>query len=126
MARILLIEHDESHRLLFHEELIEEGYEVLFARNGKEAWQFLEEGSCDLMIMDIASLTGEGTDGLRKKRKRYKDVPWIAQVDIPTYKQHPLACLADASVVKSSDLSLLKEAIKRLLAKKSNRLTGKL
>ncbi len=125
MARILFIERDESQRLLFHEELIEEGYEVLFARNGKEAWQSLEEASCDLVIMDISSLTGEGADRLRKIRKRYKNVPWIAQLDVPAYKQHPLACLADASLVKSSDLSLLKETIKRLLAEMRNEITRK-
>ena len=37
MAKILIVEDDEAQRFLYQEELVEEGYKVVLAKNGKEA-----------------------------------------------------------------------------------------
>ena len=42
--KILVVEDEESLRLLYEEELKAEGYEILTAGNGKEAIQQLEAG----------------------------------------------------------------------------------
>jgi len=55
MAKLLIIEDDESQRLLYEEELQEEGYEVVLAKSGKEALMCLE-GS--LLIKATLRTTG--------------------------------------------------------------------
>ena len=42
MAKILIVEDDESQRLLYEEELQEERYEVVLAKSGREALKCLE------------------------------------------------------------------------------------
>jgi len=41
--KILIVEDDESQRLLYSEELREEGYEPIAAKNGKEAMHLLKK-----------------------------------------------------------------------------------
>jgi DNA-binding NtrC family response regulator len=41
--KILLVENEEGQRQLYEQELKEEGYLVIWARNGKEALKHLEE-----------------------------------------------------------------------------------
>ena len=45
MAKLLIVEDDESQRLLYEEELQEEGYEVVLAKSGREALKCLK-GPC--------------------------------------------------------------------------------
>ena len=53
MAKILIVEDDESQRFLYQEELQEEGYKVALAKSGKEALKYLEASLFDLIILDI-------------------------------------------------------------------------
>jgi DNA-binding response OmpR family regulator len=66
--KILLVENEEGQRLLYEQELNEEGYQVLWARNGKEALKHLEELPCDLVVLDIVMPEMEGLEVLVKKR----------------------------------------------------------
>jgi DNA-binding response OmpR family regulator len=115
--RILLVENEESQRLFYEQELNEEGYLVLWARNGKEALQYLEESSCDLVILDIVMPEMDGLEVLTKIVSRYKKMPVILHTAYAHYKNDFMTWLADAFVVKSSDLSVLKKTVKELLRK---------
>jgi len=119
MAKLLIVEDDESQRLLYEEELQEEGYEVVLAKNGKEALKCLERTLFDLIILDIRMPEMDGTEALGKIASRYKETPVILHTAYPEYRNQFIALLADAFILKSSDLSLLKKAVKELLEEKN-------
>jgi CheY-like chemotaxis protein len=114
MAKILIVEDNEAQRFLYHEELVEEGYEVVLAGNGKEALKCLEGSPFDLILLDIRMLIMNGTELQVKISSRYKEAPVIIHRAYPEYRNQSAASLADAFVLKSSDLSLLKKTVKEL------------
>ncbi len=116
--KILLVENEEDQCLLYEQELREEGYRVLCARNGKEALKCLEESPCDLVILDIRMPEMDGIEVLGKIISRYKKMPVILHTAYAHYQGDFMTWLADAFVVKSYDLSVLKKAVKELLGKK--------
>jgi DNA-binding NtrC family response regulator len=113
--RILIVENEEGQRLLYEQELNEEGYFVLCAGNGKEALKCLEESACDLVVLDIVMPEMDGIEVLSKIASRYKKMPVILHTAYAHYKNDFMTWLADAFVVKSSDLSVLKKTAKKLL-----------
>jgi DNA-binding response OmpR family regulator len=124
--RILLVEDEEAQRLLYEQELSEEGYYILWAKNGKEALKHLEESHFDLVVLDILMPEMDGIEVLGKIVSRYKKLPVILHSAYPHYQSDFMTWLADAFVVKSSDLLVLKKTIKELLRKnnKEKRLHG--
>jgi CheY-like chemotaxis protein len=118
MAKILIVEDDESQRFLYQEELQEEGHDVVLAKDGKEALKCLEGTLFDLIILDIRMPEMDGIEALGKITSRYKKIPVILHTAYPEYRNQFIALLADAFVLKSSDLSLLKKTVKELLKRK--------
>jgi len=123
--KILLVENEEGQRLLYEQELNEEGYLVLCAKNGKEALKRLEESPCDLVILDIRMPEMDGLEVLAKIVSRYKKMPVILHTAYAHYKNDFMTWLADAFVVKSSDLSVLKKTVKELLRKNGEEKDGR-
>lgn len=120
-AKILLVEDERAQRLLYTQELEDEGYEVYAAKNGLEALEYQVDKQPDLAILDIA-LTGE--DGLELMAKMLsvdEDLPIILHTAYPEWQQNWRGKLADAYVVKSSDLSHLKGLIQQLLGQRYQR-----
>ena len=122
MARILIVEDNEAQRFLYHEELVEEGYEVVLAKNGPEALKCLEESPFDLIVLDILMPEMNGTEFLGKISGRYKETPVVIHTAYPEYKSQFISLMANAFVLKSADLSVLKTTVRDLLIKKE---TGK-
>jgi DNA-binding NtrC family response regulator len=121
MAKILIVEDDEAQRFLYQVELQEEGYEVILARNGKVALGCLEKSLCDLIVLDIRMPEMDGIEALEKIVSRYKKTPVILHTAYPEYRNQSIASLADAFILKSSDLWLLKKTVKELLEEKKKR-----
>ena len=118
MAKILIVEDDEAQRFLYHEELTEEGYEIVLARNGVEALKCLEESPFDLIVLDIRMPIMNGTEVIGKISSRYKETPVIIHTAYPEYRSQFISFMVDGFVVKSADLSLLKTTVRGLLEKR--------
>ena len=118
MARLLVVDDESSIRLLFSQELGEEGYEVVTAASAAEAVDRLQEGEFDLVLLDIKLKNESGLDLLQKIVKERHEMPVILCTAFSCYKDDFSAWLADSYVVKSSDLQELKEEIRKVLAKK--------
>ncbi len=118
MARILVVDDEESIRLLYGEELAEEGHEVATAATAIEAAEKLAAGTFDLVVLDIKLKNESGLDLLQKIVKERHEMPVILCTAFSCYKDDFSAWLADGYVVKSSDLTELKDEIKRVLNKK--------
>ena len=59
----MLVEDEPAIRLLFEEELQEDGYEVFTAGDEREAIQRFEEGKLDLIILGVAAIIAPGGKG---------------------------------------------------------------
>jgi len=119
--KILVVEDEEGLRLLYEEELKGEGYEVLTARNGREAIQQLEQGKPDLIVLDIVMPVMDGMETLGRIVGKERKIPIILHTSYPGYRDDFMSWAADAYVTKSSDLTQLKDTIKRLLEKGKTR-----
>jgi CheY-like chemotaxis protein len=115
--KILVVEDEEGLRLLYEEELESEGYEVLTARNGKEAIQQLEQGRPDLIILDIVMPVMDGMEALGRIVGKDRKIPIILNSSYPGYRQDFMSWAADAYVTKSTDLGELKDTVRKLLGK---------
>ena len=121
MSKILVVDDEANICVLYSEELKDEGYEVVTASNTIEAVERLQEGHFDLAVLDIKLKNESGIDLLQKLVKERHDMPVILCSAFSCYKDDFSAWLADGYVVKSGDLTELKQEIARVLAKKAQR-----
>jgi two-component system, response regulator, stage 0 sporulation protein F len=118
MKRILLVEDDRHLQFLIREELADDGYDVAVASNGREALTLLfDEGNDepDLIILDIRMPKMDGLDAFGHILKSKIDKPVIIHSAYASYRDNPIAMAADAYVLKSHDLTRLKNTISELL-----------
>ena len=121
MSKILVVDDEANIRILYAEELADEGYQVVTAANTAEAVEKLQEGAFDLAVLDIKLKNESGIDLLQKLVKERHDMPVILCSAFSCYKDDFSAWLADGYIVKSGDLTELKQEIARVLAKKAQR-----
>jgi len=115
MARLLVVDDDKNLRLLYEQELQEEGHEVVLAGSGPEALYYLKTKRPDLIILDISMPGMDGIEALGKILARDKTMPVILNTAYSTYKDNFMTWSADAYVVKQGDLTELKAKIKDVL-----------
>ncbi len=117
MKRILIADDEESLRRLYQEEFEEEGYEVILAGNGNEVLARLEDSDRppDIIVMDIRMPGMNGIDTLRVIKEKYPHIPVILCSAYSEFKQDFSVWASDDYVVKSSDLTELKETVKKHL-----------
>jgi DNA-binding response OmpR family regulator len=116
--KILIVEDDASQRLLYSEELKEEGYEPITVKNGKEAMQILKKIKPDLIVLDIIMPVMDGMEALGRIIGKHKDIPIVLYSSYPHYRDDFMSWAADTYLTKSSDLTELKETVRNLLEKK--------
>ncbi len=121
MNRILVVDDEANIRLLYAAELAEEGYHVSSAASISEAMEKLAASPFDLMVLDIKLKNESGIDLLQRVVKEHHDIPVILCSAFSYYKDDFSAWLADGYVVKSGDLTELKQEIAKALAKKALR-----
>jgi len=124
MAAILVVDDEAGIRLLYSQELADEGYQVDTAGNIAEALEKLQGNRYDLAVLDIKLKNESGLDLLQKIVKERNDMMVILSTAFSCYKDDFSAWLADSYVVKSSDMQELKDEIGRVLAKKQKAATA--
>ena len=117
VKKVLVVDDEEHIRLLYSEELKEEGYEVLTAKDAKDADKKIGEFKPHIITLDIRMPGIDGIEFLRKFRERDKATPVILCTAYSDYKQDFRVWASEAYVVKSSDLAPLKKTIKEVLEK---------
>lgn len=118
MAKLLVVDDEANIRLLYAQELSDEGYSVVTAASALEAVEKLQAESFDLAVIDIKLKNESGIDLLQRIVKERHALPVILCTAFSCYKDDFSAWLADGYVVKSSDLQELKDEISRVLAKR--------
>lgn len=115
MAKVLVVDDEEHIRMLYSEELSEEGYKVWAAATGHELLRRIKSLQPEVVVLDIRLVDYDGLELLQEIRNQYHDLPVILCTAYDTYKEDPKSIAADYYVVKSFDLSELKMAIQRAL-----------
>jgi CheY-like chemotaxis protein len=119
MARILLVEDEESLQLLYQQELEEDGHEVVCASDGKSAVRMALDVTPDVVIMDINLPENmDGIECMSKILSGNRDIPVIINTGYSEYQDNFMSWAADAYVLKSADLGPLREAIRSALERK--------
>ncbi len=119
MTTILLVEDDKNQCLLYEQELRLEGYEIVTAADGKEALEKAQEQPLDMVIMDVNLPKMDGIEAIGRILSKSKDIPIIINTAYSIYKDNFMSWAADAYIVKSSDLTELKNKIKELLTREA-------
>ncbi|NIO17516.1 MAG: response regulator [Deltaproteobacteria bacterium] len=115
MRKILVVDDEESIRLLYKEELEDEGYEVAVAADGMEALEKFQLFQPDLVTLDLKMPGMDGLEVLQKIRKVDMDIPIVLLTAYSEFKQDFTTWASNAYIVKSMDLSELKVTIKEFL-----------
>ncbi len=111
MSKILVVDDEEHIRLLYSEELKEAGYEVTTAEGGYKLIERIEEEKPDLVILDIKMPHYNGLDILQDIRNDFYDLPVILSTAYDSFKDDVKSIAANFYVVKSLNLTELKNKI---------------
>ena len=115
MKKILIVDDEDVIRMLYAEELREEGYDVVTTGSGHGLIELVEQERPDLIVLDIKMAEHNGLDLLQDIRKEFYNIPVILCSAYSSYKGDLKSIAADYYVVKSADLSELKRKIKMAL-----------
>jgi DNA-binding NtrC family response regulator len=115
MSTVLIIDDDSDIRDLYSTVLAGEGYQVMVAENCAEADSSLKNQKIDLVILDIQLGQESGLNMLQQIIKDHAYLPVILCSAYNYYKNDVSSWQANAYIVKSSDLTELKEGTERLL-----------
>jgi CheY-like chemotaxis protein len=113
--KILIVDDEEVIRMLYGEELEEDGYSVVTAGSGHGLIEMIGKEKPDLVVLDIKMAEHDGLDLLQDIRKDYYNIPVILCSAYSSFKGDLKSIAADYYVVKSADLSELKQKIKMAL-----------
>lgn len=114
--RILIIEDEPLLRKNIAISLRREGYEVMEANNGAEAWKILNVSSIDLLILDIGLPDYDGINLLREIRAIHPQLPAIVITarDAPDVENRAIESGASAFFTKPIVLRVLKAEIRNI------------
>ncbi len=118
MSKILVVDDEEHVRLLYSEALKEAGYEVTSTEGGHEILEKIGEEKPDLVILDIKMLDYNGLAILQDIRNHFYDLPVILSTAYDSFKEDMKSIAADFYVIKSFDLTELKQKIAMALERK--------
>jgi two-component system, response regulator, stage 0 sporulation protein F len=117
MARILVVDDEKPLRVLYRHELELEGYDVETAGTADEGIQRVREQNWDLVILDIRMPGKDGLEALGEMLGERRDIRVIINSAYGTFKDNFMSWAAEDYVVKSSDLTELKDKVTEVLAR---------
>jgi len=118
MEKILCVDDDPSLLRLYQDELSEEGYKVILAKDGQEALSKLAKEKPQVVVLDIRMPVMDGIRTLTAMLGKDRQIPVILNTAFPQYRENFMTWGAEAYVIKSSDLTELKQKIREVLEKR--------
>ena len=91
---------------------------MILSRNGKEALEKFGKEKPDLVVMDIRMPVMDGIEALTVMLGKNRQIPVILNTAYPQYRENFMTWGAEAYVIKSSDLTELKQKIREVLEKR--------
>ena len=115
IERVLIVDDEAVVRSGISRALHNRNIATETAANGEEALLLLKDHAFDLVLLDIKMEDIDGLEVLENIRAKTGKMPVILNSAYNTYKNNFTSWLADAYLVKSSDLSELKNKVRELL-----------
>jgi len=116
--KILVVDDEKHIRMLYQEELEEEGYAVATSDGEEPILDLLDRERPGVVILDIRlGPERSGLDLLQLIRSRNTQVPVILSTAYDSFQHDLKSIAADYYVVKSVDLSELKNKVRQALAR---------
>jgi len=114
-SKILIVEDDQYIRMLFAEELIEEGYDVITCEDGARLGDLIEQENPQLIVMGIRWDLKKGFDFLKDGKNTYGNVPVIL-CNSDRARRYDLESIGGVfHVITNSNVQKVKYQIKRVL-----------
>ena len=117
MAKLLIVDDEGDIRHLYAAELEDDGHQVMTAADGATALHLLQNNEFYAVILDIQLDQESGLALLQKISQERGQLPVILCTAFCSYRDDFSSWLADAYVVKSSNLDELKEQVRQVLAR---------
>ena len=114
MSSILVVDDDERIQKTCMRELGAEGYRVCTARDGREGLRQAMTAHPDLVVLDISMPGMDGIETLSRLLGANRRLPVILYTEDGGYKNNYMTWAAEDYVIKSEDLTNLKQAILRI------------
>jgi len=117
--RVLVVEDDEAVRLMLHEGLHRDGFEVVVASNVRDALRLIATETFDVLLSDLhMPLAGDGFTLVSAMRHTHPDALTIVLSGYPALDEAMSAILAQADEIfaKPIRIGALKELIRTRLA----------
>lgn len=115
MKKLLIVDDEKNLRMLYKTEFEVEGYLVDSAPDAQQALSMFERERYDLVILDIRMPGMDGVEALGKFLGRDNKIPVIINSAFDSYKDNFMSWAADSYVIKSADLTELKQKVKEAL-----------
>lgn len=115
MKTILVVDDEEHILKLYQKVFTDDGFEVKIANTGEEAIQMVRKDDINLVVLDIKMEGLSGLETLSELRKTKRSMPIILNSAYSTYKTDFQSWLADAYLVKSTNMDELRFKVHELL-----------
>ena len=93
---ILIVDDDANQRSLYEEELIDEGYAILTAEDGRQALQVAQDTPPDLIVMDVNMPKMDGLDTMARFLEIDRHIPVVIHTAYASYRESFASWSADA------------------------------
>lgn len=114
---VLIIEDDDHQRLLYRETFEDDGYAVVEARSANEGLALIRAQRPDVVVLDINMPGFDGLDTLAAIHAVDRTLPIVLNTAYAAYRDRYVSWIADAYVVKSSDVGELRDTVRGVLAR---------
>jgi DNA-binding NtrC family response regulator len=114
-SRLLFVDDEEGFLELYRAAFSRDGYAVETTETIEGARERLAQGGIDIVILDIRLGEVSGLALLREIKAKDSSLPVVLSTAYARYQDDFSSWLADAYVVKSSELAELKQAVRRCL-----------
>jgi len=115
--RIVVVEDDCWIRSVLHDLLVDEGFAVIDAADGRTGLRLISEHLPDLVLLDVAMPDLSGIDVLRRLRRdaRTRDLPIVVLSAYPGVLSAQDVSAATCVLSKPLDMDVLLEAVRQVL-----------
>ncbi len=116
MTTILHIDDNQNNCMFYKQELGLEGYDIITANDWNKALDKIQEQTPDIIIVGSCTPEMDRVYELIRFYHKHKYIPIIINTVYSHYNDNYLTRIADAYIVKSSDLTKLKDKVEELLS----------
>ena len=116
---VLIVDDDHNQRLLYRETFESDGHLVLEADGATAVIELVRTRHPDLVVLDINMPGLDGLDTLAAIHALDRRLPIVLNTAYAAYREQYVSWIADAYVVKSSDLTELRDTVRDVVARRA-------